>query len=87
MARVLESSGIRTYLVSASPAIRLEPYEYGFIGGASGCDGDTVYFMGDIDSHPDSELIKSAVMGEGLIFKSLPAGGGLFDLGRLIFCE
>ena len=39
-------------------AISLIGYDYGFIGGASGVFFDTVYFTGDLNSHPDCEEIK-----------------------------
>lgn len=38
--------------------ISLPPYDFGFIGGASGVCGDNVYFSGSLDSHPDGERIK-----------------------------
>ena len=38
--------------------ISLPPYDFGFIGGASGLFEDKVYFCGLIDSHPDGERIK-----------------------------
>ncbi|MBR2345993.1 MAG: hypothetical protein IKA68_00135 [Clostridia bacterium] len=58
IARAAEAAGGDTLLISAAPeAIRLEGYDYGFIGGASGVLEDTVYFTGDISSHPDAERI------------------------------
>ena len=38
--------------------ISLPPYDFGFIGGASGVCCDKVYFCGSLDSHPDCERIK-----------------------------
>lgn len=37
--------------------IDIEEYDYGFIGGASGFIGETLYFFGDITTHPDFEKI------------------------------
>ena len=37
--------------------IELKPYNYGFIGGASGFIGDTLYFFGDITKHADYRKI------------------------------
>jgi hypothetical protein len=38
--------------------ILLPPYNYGFIGGASGYDSENVYFCGSVDNHPDARLIR-----------------------------
>ena len=58
IARAAEAAGAGVLLISAAPeAIRLDGYDYGFIGGASGVLEDTVYFTGDISSHPDAERI------------------------------
>jgi hypothetical protein len=58
IARAAEAAGADALLISAAPeAIRLDGYDYGFIGGASGVLEDTVYFTGDISSHPDAERI------------------------------
>ena len=37
--------------------IRLDGFEYGFIGGATGVCGDTVYFCGNLNAHPDGKQI------------------------------
>ncbi|NLL63499.1 MAG: hypothetical protein GX241_04560 [Ruminococcaceae bacterium] len=37
----------------------LEGYDYGFIGGASAVIGDTVFFFGNIEKHPDFKKIKA----------------------------
>ena len=87
MAAALSSEGIRVYKISNSAAISLPPYEYGFIGGAAGAVGDKIYFIGSLDAHPDSELIRQAVRKEGFTPVELPTDDGrLLDLGRLIFC-
>ena len=83
MARTLKESGIRVTEIS-NGGISLPPYEYGFIGGASGVFGNTVYFLGNIDTHPDSELIKYAIRYEGYDYISL-SDEPLADLGRIIF--
>ena len=87
MALAMRGAGIRVYEIENSSAISLPPYEYGFIGGAAGVCGDTVYFIGDIDSHPSASIIKDAIAKENMTYRSLPTGRcGLLDLGRLIFC-
>lgn len=63
--------------------IRLPGYDTGFIGGTSGRLGDTVYFNGDLTSHPDCSAIISFIESKGLRlkwFREWP----LTDIGSLI---
>lgn len=39
--------------------VNLNGFEYGFLGGASGRVGETLYFSGDITKHPDFEMIRA----------------------------
>ncbi len=58
VAKTLENFGIDVLKVSAGN-VSLEPYEYGFIGGASGLIGkNKLAFCGDISLHPDYQKIK-----------------------------
>ena len=57
IAAACRGAGIDVLTVSEGH-ITLPPYDYGFIGGASGLFEDKVYFCGLIDSHPDGERIK-----------------------------
>ena len=85
MADVLRSDGIRVYTIMPG-GIELKPYEYGFIGGAAGVDGDTVYFLGDWQTHPSAPTIEEALSKEGLRPISL-APSRLIDLGGILFAE
>ena len=85
MASALLSKGIRVTLIRNGD-ISLPPYEYGFIGGASGVFSDKVYFLGDLNTHRDHEIIEKAIRDEGYTPISL-SDEGLFDLGRIIFTE
>ncbi len=88
MAGVLETAGVRVTLISDSEKILLPPYEYGFIGGCAGVYRDTVYFIGNLDAHPDSEAIKRAINEVGMRYASLmPDSDSLFDLGGLLFFD
>ena len=80
---VLTKHGIRVTLIENGDVL-LPPYEYGFIGGASGVFGDTVYFLGDVTKHRSYEKIRKACEGEGKDVVSL-SDEGLIDLGRIIF--
>ena len=79
---LLSENGIKVTLIREGH-ISLPPYEYGFIGGASGVVGKKVYFFGDISSHPDGDIICKAIMAEGYIPRSL-GDGPLCDLGGII---
>ena len=65
--------------------VSLPGYDYGFLGGASGIiDGDTVAFSGDLDTHPDGEVIRSFIRKNGFQIAEIP-GLPLTDVGT-IFC-
>ena len=85
LATTLTRHEIKVTLIS-NGGISLFPYEYGFIGGAAGVFGNTVYFLGDISSHPDFDKIKAALDYEGYIPCSL-SDEPLVDLGRIIFVD
>ncbi len=55
----------------------------GFIGGASGLINDTLYFNGDIKTHPDYENIKSFCRNAGVEIYSLN-NGPLIDIGTIM---
>ena len=83
--RVFSDSGIRATLIE-SGGISLPPYEYGFIGGASGVFRDKVYFLGDYRTHPSADVIENALFAEGYTPVSL-SDEPLADLGGIIFLE
>jgi len=85
MARAMRSAGITVTKIRQG-SIMLPPHEYGFIGGASGVHEKTVFFIGNIDTHPDYPLISKAIYDIGYNLISL-CEGPLLDLGRLIFIE
>ena len=85
MAKVLNTAGIDVTLVENGD-ISLPPYEYGFIGGASGVFRDKLYFIGDVTRHRDSEKIIAAAKRQNLTPISL-GNFPLTDLGRIIFIE
>lgn len=88
MASALRSRGIRVCLIRNDGAIKLPPYEYGFIGGCAGVFRGTVYFLGDIDTHADAEKIKAEIEEAGMKYFCLgERGDALLDSGRLVFYE
>ena len=64
--------------------VKLEGYDYGFIGGASGVFADTVYFCGNLDSHPDAKEIVAFCKKHKKETFSL-SDEELFDVGTLFF--
>ncbi len=64
--------------------ISLPPYNFGFIGGASGYHGDKVYFCGSLDSHPDGKRIREFCKKHKKTAISL-TDGELQDVGSLFF--
>ena len=83
LAREYKKNGIEVNLIS-SGSISLPPYDCGFIGGATGVDGNTVYFCGDIDTHKDSNVIKAAIEQNGMKYTSL-SDEPLSDVGGIKF--
>lgn len=77
-------SGRVKSLVISPRGVALPPYEEGFIGGACGFDGDTVYFAGSLSRHPDGEKIKAFLAAAGVGTADL-FDGELSDVGGIIF--
>lgn len=71
-------------LLICSGNISLPPYEYGFIGGASGSDDTNVYFCGDIKAHPDYDRIYEFIESKNKNIVCLDENM-LFDSGSILF--
>lgn len=81
ISNALQKNGIDVLLISAGN-IRLSGYDYGFIGGASYCDGERVYFFGNVAKHPDYTRILEFCRKHGIevaAFSNMP----LTDLGGI----
>ena len=63
--------------------IYLDKNNYGFIGGASALIGKTVYFFGDIDSHPNSKEIIDFIKRCKLNYVSVDSNR-LRDIGGIV---
>ncbi len=63
--------------------ISLPGYDGGFIGGASFCDGGTVYFFGDPATHPDGGAIKAFLSSHGIAAVAL-SDSPLLDTGGAV---
>lgn len=79
----LKKEGIECLKISEG-GVRLSPFEYGFLGGASGFFRDTVYFFGDITEHRDYDAIKNFLTKRKIginYIKNYP----LTDIGTIFF--
>lgn len=74
--------GLDCLLISPG-GIRLDGFDYGFIGGASFFYEDTVYFFGKISLHPDYDSIKSFCFKHGARICEL-SDGILSDYGSAV---
>lgn len=83
IAKVTQRAGIDT-LIIAPGRVDLPGYDYGFIGGASGLCGKTLYFCGNIEKHPDHEKIMEFAKKHNTDIVSL-SDEHLYDVGNLIF--
>ena len=71
-------------LLVSKGSISLPGYNYGFIGGASFTCGGTVYFFGDLSSHPDALKIRSFIEAHNKHIFSLSHEHNLIDIGGAI---
>ena len=83
IASAAKSRGIDTLVVSAG-GVRLDGYDTGFLGGASGAFGNKVYFCGDLERDPDCAKITEFCEKHGKNVVSL-SPSPLFDAGTIFF--
>ncbi len=70
-------------LVVQEGFVSLDPFPYGFLGGASGRVEDALVWNGSLEHHPDREAIRAFVKSKGLKnieFEGMP----LIDIGTII---
>lgn len=65
--------------------VALPGFDYGFLGGASGCVDNEVIFNGDLSSHPDYQKIVEFIYSHGKKVKYFP-NLPLTDIGTIIQC-
>lgn len=83
IAKITQRAGINTLVITPG-YVDLPGYDYGFIGGASGLCGKTLYFCGNIEKHPDHEKIMEFAKKHNTDVVSL-SDEHLYDVGSLIF--
>ncbi len=79
------SRGVRSVLIG-SGSISLPGYSTGFIGGASFYARGIVYFLGNIELHPDHDAVMRAAADAGVHVRSM-SRHGLFDAGAIYMEE
>lgn len=67
-AKVLRTKGLNVLLIKKGH-IKLNPYEYGFIGGCCARIGNEMVFNGNLSAHPDFEAIEEFIESRGLSLK------------------
>ena len=77
------SLGIEALKIRAGH-ISLAPYDYGFIGGASGTTASAVYFCGSLEHHPDGDEIRAFITNHGKRVVEL-SPSPLADVGGILF--
>ena len=83
ISKVAASNGIDVLTISEGH-VELDGYNTGFIGGACGAFGDTVYFCGDLSYHPDADKIEDFCKKHKKSCISL-SNEPIFDVGSLFF--
>ena len=83
IAKVTLENGIDTLLISEGN-VELPGYAYGFIGGAIGLCENTLYFCGNLESHPDHTAIEEFARKHSTKCVSL-SEEKLYDVGSLLF--
>ena len=83
IAKAATAAGIDVLLLLDSDTA-LDGYSTGFIGGASGDDGEHIFFTGNIEAHPEWHRIKTFCEAHGKVAVSL-SKSPLYDYGTLIF--
>ncbi len=68
LSRVLKMYNIDVLEIQQG-SVRLEGFEYGFLGGASGKIGNTILFNGNLEHHPDYMKIKQFIDRKGFDVK------------------
>ncbi len=72
-------------VLTVSPhGVSLPAYDHGFLGGATGVYGNTVYICGDLGTHPDADAIAAFCRAHGFETVSL-SGDPLLDIGSIYF--
>lgn len=84
--KALKNNGVKVLLISPGH-IRLEGFNYGFIGGAGFSDNGKTFFFGDITKHPDFNKIKAFCDDYNSKLEILCNTEPLTDIGGVVITE
>ena len=84
--KAFKSHGADVLLISAGN-IRLDGFDYGFIGGSGFADCRITYFFGDISKHPDYEKIRAFCKKYNSNIEVLCPSEPLTDIGGVVVIE
>lgn len=84
--KALKSHGADVLLISAG-RIRLDGFDYGFIGGAGFTDCGITYFFGDVSQHPDYEKIRAFCRKYNSNIEIICPSEPLTDIGGVVVIE
>lgn len=84
--KALSKEGIEVLRISEGN-IRLEGFDYGFIGGAGAKIDDKIIFLGNICMHPDYIKIKDYIFRHNLEIKIISPNMPLTDIGGIVVLE
>ena len=85
IAKAAQNNGVDTLIIKNSvESVRLDGYEYGFLGGACGYRNGTLYACGDISKHPQYAKIKEFAKDHFTSICTL-GDGMLCDVGGIFF--
>lgn len=85
IAKILTANGYDVLLLNTH-AVKLEPYEHGFIGGASGNIDGKIVFTGKIENHPEFNVIKVFLDKHNAEYVSL-SDDALYDYGSVLLID
>lgn len=83
IALTAQNIGIDVLLIDEGH-ISLPPYDYGFIGGSCGLHGDSIYFCGSLNYHPNGEDIRAFCKSYGKQIVEL-LDAPIIDIGGILF--
>ncbi|MBD3426474.1 MAG: hypothetical protein GF409_04525 [Candidatus Omnitrophica bacterium] len=77
--------GFAVLLVTAG-AVVLPGEKAGFLGGAAGVAGEKIFFLGSIETHPDSERMKEFLRGHSAEYRDIESEP-LYDAGSIMLFQ
>lgn len=84
IAKALRDHTSLHFLEVEKGSVELPGYPYGFIGGASGKVGNTLYFFGNLQRHPQANDIQYFLKENNISFQSLSGNHPLTDIGGIL---